>query len=94
MSPSDCSYSWNIKQPRPCQSITVSVLGESTDLCAYKMLPCSQLSLQQEELEVEEFQLIEKLQQLGINAGRCDRLRLVVHISSFLLQLKYIKGGN
>ena len=30
---------------------------------------CSQVSLQQEEEEVEEFQLIEKLQQLGINQG-------------------------
>ena len=30
---------------------------------------CSQVSLQQEEEEVEEFQLVEKLQQLGINQG-------------------------
>ncbi len=30
---------------------------------------CSHVGGQQEEEEVEEFQLIEKLQQLGINAG-------------------------
>ena len=34
------------------------------------VLPCSQVSLQQEEEEVEEFQLIEKLQQLGVNQGK------------------------
>ena len=56
-------------------------------------LPCSQLSLQQEELEVEEFQLIEKLQQLGINAGISDELsrQLVVHKSCSLLPLKKAK---
>ena len=45
-----------------------------------KRFPCSQLSLQQEELELEEFQLIEKLQQLGINAGRSDDISLILHI--------------
>ena len=46
----------------------------------HNVLTCSQLSLQHEELEVEEFQLIEKLQQLGINAGTSDKLSLVVRI--------------
>ena len=51
----------------------MSVLpGSTEDVSFTSVPPCSQLSLQQEELEVEEFQLVEKLQQLGINAGISD----------------------
>lgn len=44
--------------------VTLTIVLTSFDAAA-----CSQVGLQQEEDEVEEFQLIEKLQRLGINAG-------------------------
>ena len=66
--------------------VTLIILLTSFDAAA-----CSQVGLQQEEDEVEEFQLIEKLQRLGINAGdllwehpavHCRRnlLKSIVHL--------------
>jgi hypothetical protein len=64
-------------------SINVCCMLLSCELAA-----CSQVSLQQEEDEVEEFQLIEKLQQLGINAGSSPCEHLAIHLSRKLLQSK------
>ena len=46
---------------------------------------CSQVNLQQEEDEVEEFKLIEKLQRLGINAGSVLWEHLAVYCRRKLL---------